>query len=45
MFQDIAQAERIDTQLSELETKKQKLTTAISEKQTEIENYQKTLTK
>ena len=45
MFQDIAQAEKIDTQLSELETKKQKLTIAISEKQTEIENYQKTLTK
>lgn len=45
MFQDIAQAERIDTQLSELETKKQELTTAISEKQAEIENYQKTLTK
>ena len=45
MFQDIAQAERIDSQLSELETKKQELTTAISEKQAEIANYQKILTK
>jgi len=45
MFQDIAQAEKLDLQLSELETKKQELTIAISEKQTEIEKYQKTITK
>ena len=45
MFQDIAQAEKIDSKLSELETKKQELTTAISEKQIEIANYQKTLIK
>ena len=45
MFQDIAQAERIDSQLSELETKKQELTTAISNKQLEIDNFQKTLKK
>ncbi len=45
LFQDIAQAEKIDKQLSELETKKQELTTSISNKQIEIENYQKTITK
>lgn len=45
LFQDIAQAEKIETQLNELETKKQNLTKSISLKQTEIENYQKSLTK
>lgn len=45
LFQDIAQAEKIETQLNELETKKQNLTKSISLKETEIENYQKSLTK
>ena len=45
IFQDIAQAEKLDTQLNELETKKQELTNSIEQKQIEIENYQKTLTK
>lgn len=45
LFQDIAQAEKIETQLNELETKKQSLTESISSKQTEIENYQKSLKK
>lgn len=45
LFQDIAQVEKIETQLNELETKKQNLTESISLKQTEIENYQKSLKK
>ncbi len=45
LFQDIAQTEKIDTQLKELELKKKELTNAISEKQAEMKNYQKTLNK
>lgn len=45
LFQNIALAEKLDNQLSELQTKKEKLTCSISEKQAEIDNCKKTLTK
>lgn len=44
LFQDIALAEKIDKQLSELEAQKNELTNSISEKEIAIENYQKSLT-
>ena len=43
--QDISQVEKIDNQLKELESQKSELTSSISNKETEIENYQKTLSK
>lgn len=45
LFQNIALAEKLDNQLSELQTKKEQLTCSISEKQAEIDNCKKTLTK
>ena len=45
LFQNIALAEKLDNQLCELQTKKEQLTCSISAKQTEIDNYKKTLTK
>ena len=43
LFQDIAFAEKLETQLNDLEKQKQQLSKSISEKELEIENYQKSL--
>lgn len=45
LFQNITLAEKLDNQLSELQTKKEQLTCSISEKQAEIDNCKKTLKK
>lgn len=43
LFQDIVQAQKIDNELSELESQKNKLTTSITEMKAQLENYQKSL--
>lgn len=45
VFQDIAQTEKLDNQLSELEKQKAELTNSIAEMQKQIENYQTTINK
>ncbi len=45
LFQDIALAEKLDNQISGLEEQKEELTKSISEKQSEIDNYQKSINK
>lgn len=45
LFQDIALAEKLDNEISGLERQKEELTKSISEKQTEIDNYQQSINK